>query len=97
LSTKAEACGIYCGYCPVYRCKDERCSGCEWVNKRLRKVGGSHRSCVFRECAKEKNVKCCFLCEDFPCELDHGKDAVYTGDALDIWKELMEKELDFSE
>jgi len=91
LSIKAGVCGIYCGYCPIYKREQKNCFGCEWVNEQLRKFRESHKGCAFWECAKEKNVKCCFLCKDFPCQLHYGKEAVYTQEALSMWKELMEK------
>jgi len=91
LSIKVGVCGIYCGYCPIYKRERKNCFGCEWVNEQLRKFRESHKGCAFWECAKEKNVKCCFLCKDFPCQPHYGKEAVYTQEALTMWKELMEK------
>jgi len=88
-------CGIYCEYCPVYRLKQKNCLGCDWVNEQLRRSRESHKGCAFWECAKEKNVKCCFLCREFPCPLHYGREAVYTPEALNMWKELMEKGFSF--
>jgi len=95
LGIEVAACGVYCGYCPVYSRKEKSCQGCDWVNEQLRKVRESHRGCAFWECAKEKNVKSCFLCKEFPCQLHYGKEAVYTPDALNMWKELIETGLGF--
>ncbi|MCK4313849.1 DUF3795 domain-containing protein [Candidatus Bathyarchaeota archaeon] len=89
-------CGVYCGYCPVFKREEKRCLGCEWVNKQLRLSRESHKGCAFWECAKEKNIKCCFLCEKFPCQLHYGKEAVYTPETLQMWKELIEQGFIFS-
>ncbi|MEM3458138.1 MAG: DUF3795 domain-containing protein [Candidatus Bathyarchaeia archaeon] len=97
MNTEAGMCGIYCECCPVYKRKEKRCFGCDWVNEQLRKVRDSHRGCAFWECAKEKNVKSCFLCKEFPCLLHYGKEAVYTAEALNMWKELIEKGFSFEE
>jgi len=96
LEVEAGTCGIYCGYCPVYKRKEKGCLGCEWVNEQLRKVKESHKGCAFWECAEAKDLKCCLLCKEFPCQLHYGKEAIYTTEALNMWKELMEKGFNFS-
>jgi hypothetical protein len=95
LGIEAAACGVYCRYCPVYRRKRKSCQGCDWANEQLRKARESHKGCAFWECVKENNVKSCFLCEKFPCQLHYGKEAVYTKEALNMWKELIENGLSF--
>jgi hypothetical protein len=87
LGAEAAACGICCRYCPVYELKEKGCEGCDWVNDKLRKVRESHEGCAFWECAKEKNVKCCFLCSEFPWKLHYGKEAIYASEALNMWKD----------
>jgi len=90
------ACGIYCGYCKAFRLDHNRCLGCDWANKMLRKTRETHRGCVFWECAQNKEVECCFLCKEFPCETYYdSKEAVYTEQALDMLKELGETGLTF--
>jgi len=32
-------------------------------------MGGGIAGCKIRECAKEKGVKICFQCEEFPCKM----------------------------
>jgi len=49
-------CGICCSLCPVYRAKT--CPGCFKLIK-----------CQIRKCAKGRKIKCCFLCNKFPCKL----------------------------
>jgi len=47
------------------------------------------RGCVFWECAQEKGVENCLKCQDFPCETHYDpKEAIWTKQALDMWKEL---------
>jgi len=95
--TKVGICGVYCGYCPVYGRKQKQCLGCEWVNGQLKRSRESKKGCAFFECAKKKKVECCFLCKGFPCSHHYGEEAVYTPQALEMWKELIEKGFDFSE
>ncbi len=89
VSIQIGACGICCEYCPIYRREEKRCLGCEWSNEQLRKSG--YEICAFWKCSKGKGVKCCFLCEEFPCQLHYGKKAIYTPEALNIWKKLKER------
>jgi hypothetical protein len=90
------ACGVHCGFCPTFRLKQNRCLGCEWANGMLRKSRENHKGCVFFECAQTKNVECCFQCKEFPCEIHYDqKEAVYTKQALDMWKELAKTGLTF--
>ncbi len=49
-------CGICCSLCPAYREKD--CPGCPELEE-----------CKIVQCAKSKNIRYCFLCEEFPCKL----------------------------
>ena len=89
LKKEVGACGIYCGFCKTFRLGHDRCLGCDWGNKRLRKVRESRKGCVFWECIQEKKVECCLMCEEFPCKIHYdSKEAVYTRQALDMWKEL---------
>jgi len=98
LNKQIGACGIYCGYCPTFRLEQNRCFGCDWVSKKLRKARESKKGCSFWECCQDKNVKCCFQCKEFPCKMHYEpKEAVYTKQALDMWKELEEKGFTFGE
>lgn len=55
-------CGICCSLCPSFRLK--KCSGCPEL-----------LDCRIMQCAKSKNIRYCFLCEEFPCNLfKHGFD-----------------------
>jgi hypothetical protein len=83
------ACGVYCGFCQAFILDQNRCLGCEWANGLLRKTRENRKGCVFFECTKSKDVKCCFQCKEFPCKTHYDpKEAVYTKQALDMWKEL---------
>lgn len=53
-------CGICCSLCPAFR--EKECPGC-------RELFDLYKKCKIAECAKSKDIKCCFLCEDFPCKL----------------------------
>ncbi len=53
-------CGICCSLCPAFR--EKECPGCQ---KLLELYG----RCEIAKCASSKNIKCCFLCKDFPCKL----------------------------
>lgn len=69
-------CGLYCGACPNYQKTDtikpvdfkkenfyEPCEGCnsiiktEWCSK-----------CDIAECNKNRNIRVCYDCKEFPCE-----------------------------
>jgi len=82
------ACGIYCGFCPVFNLEQNRCFGCEWLDKQLKKRG-KHEGCVFWECTQNRNLKCCFQCKEFPCKTHYNpKRSVYTRGSLNSWKKL---------
>ncbi len=49
-------CGICCSICPAYRSKG--CQGCLALDE-----------CKISQCAKDKNLRYCFFCNDFPCNL----------------------------
>ncbi|RLI20550.1 hypothetical protein DRO54_06035 [Candidatus Bathyarchaeota archaeon] len=53
------ACGLFCGWCPFYLVGSEefKCGGC-W----------SREKCAIRDCAKEKGLKICTYCKEFPCQ-----------------------------
>jgi len=96
LSRQIGACGVYCGFCAAFRLEQNRCFGCEWASRLLRKARESKRGCVFWECTQDKNVECCFQCEEFPCKTHYDPEhAVYTKQALDMWKELGKTGLTF--
>ena len=38
---KIGACGVCCGFCAVFRLEQNRCFGCEWANRLLRKARGA--------------------------------------------------------
>jgi len=46
LNEQIGACGIYCGFCPVFRLEQNRCFGCEWLDRQLKK-SGKQKGCVF--------------------------------------------------
>jgi len=52
-------CGLYCGWCPFYLAgsKEFKCKGC-W----------SREKCSIRDCAKNKGLKICTYCPEFPCQ-----------------------------
>jgi len=58
-------CGVYCGLCPPYA--SGKCKGCYGLNKAARKP------CPMYVCAAERNLKTCFLCDDFPCPTHYEK------------------------
>lgn len=90
------ACGVFCGLCQVFRHEKYRCFGCEWVNRMLRKSRESKKGCIFWECTQDKKAECCFMCEEFPCQTHYdSKEAVYTKQILDSWKELRRTGLTF--
>ena len=90
------ACGVYCGFCKAFRLDKNRCLGCEWANRLLRKARENQKGCIFFECTQSKGVKCCFQCKEFPCKTHYDpKEAVYTKRALDMWKELAKTGLTF--
>jgi hypothetical protein len=81
------ACGIYCELCPLYR--NEKCEGCfkrnEWFKP----------PCTLVTCTTERGIKCCFECEEFPCETHYKEDMVYSQNSLNNWKKLMLKPKDY--
>ena len=90
------ACGIHCGSCKSFRLECNTCLGCDWANRKLKEVRESHRGCVFWECVRKKNAESCFLCKEFPCKTHYdSNEAVYTKQALDMWKQLGETGLSF--
>jgi len=94
--TQVGACGVSCGLCQVFRHEENRCFGCNWVNGMLRKSRESKKGCMFWECAQNKKVECCFMCEEFPCPTHYdSEEAVYTKHVLDSWKELIRTGLTF--
>ncbi|MFP4459366.1 MAG: DUF3795 domain-containing protein [Candidatus Zixiibacteriota bacterium] len=56
---RVSACGLFCERCP--KLLKGHCSGC-----------APNPVCPLPECAKEKGVKICFDCDDFPCEKVYG-------------------------
>ena len=90
------ACGVFCGLCQVTRHEKYRCFECEWANRMLRKSRESKKGCIYWECTQDKKVKCCFMCKEFPCQTHYdSKEAVYTKQILDSWKELRRTGLTF--
>jgi hypothetical protein len=54
------------------------------------------KGCVFWECTQEKGVENCLKCQDFPCETHYDpKQAIWTKQALDMWKELAKTGMTF--
>ena len=51
-------CGFYCGACPTYI--KGGCRGCEEEH--------TPGDCFTRDCVKEKKLKFCGECKDFPCD-----------------------------
>ena len=49
-------CGICCSLCPLFR--SEKCHGCPEL-----------LDCNILQCAKSKDIRYCFLCEEFPCKM----------------------------
>ena len=49
-------CGICCSLCPPFR--NGECPGCMELE-----------DCKIHQCAKSKNIRYCFLCDEFPCNL----------------------------
>lgn len=62
-------CGTYCGFCPAFR--KYQCLGCYGVNERAK------LSCAMYRCAREKGIRSCFLCDDFPCKIHFEKGLIY--------------------
>jgi hypothetical protein len=62
----------------------------------LRRSRESKKGCVFWECAQNRKVECCLMCKEFPCETHYdSKEAIYTKQALDMWRELNKTGLTF--
>jgi hypothetical protein len=58
-------CGVYCGYCLAY--KKKLCSGCRYeADKQTQR--GKTEWCTLLNCAKERQMKECSDCDDFPCK-----------------------------
>lgn len=57
---KISTCGVVCEYCPRYRVG--KCTGCN-----------PNPHCGMPDCAAEKDVEFCFLCDEFPCDRHYGK------------------------
>lgn len=55
-------CGILCSECE-YK-EQMNCNSCVNINKPF---WGSN--CPVKSCCESKNIKCCGVCNDFPCEL----------------------------
>ncbi len=53
------SCGLYCGWCPFYlfESKEFTCMGC-W----------SREKCDIRDCARDKGLRICTYCPEFPCK-----------------------------
>ena len=62
------ACGMNCGLCYAYLRKKENCPGCRFFDS---EKPLSIARCKIRNCEKVRNkkVKFCFQCCDFPCRL----------------------------
>lgn len=60
-------CGMNCGICYAYLREKNRCPGCRYLNKNM---PISIANCKIRNCKyiKNKEVKFCFECNDFPCK-----------------------------
>ncbi|MDH5733960.1 MAG: hypothetical protein OEY88_09305 [Candidatus Bathyarchaeota archaeon] len=96
MGDQVAACGIYCSFCPTFRLDRDRCFGCNWADQMLRKARESNKLCIFWECSQNRKIECCLLCEEFHCKTRYDqKEAVYTKQALDMWKELGETGLTF--
>ncbi|HXX88580.1 MAG TPA: hypothetical protein VEH86_09060 [Candidatus Acidoferrum sp.] len=96
MKQKVGACGIHCGSCRAFRLDHDRCLGCDWANEMLRKSRDSKKGCTFWECVVSKNAECCLACDEFPCQTHYDpKEAIYTKQALDMWKELRKTGLTF--
>lgn len=71
----AGICGLYCGTCPSY---PDDCHGCY-----SDKVRSNCVECMpgFRTCTKERGIRYCFECTDFPCQrvLDFSKMHIVNG------------------
>jgi hypothetical protein len=62
----------------------------------LRKTRETKKGCILWECAQNKKVENCLMCKEFPCETHYDpKEAIYTKQALDMWKELRKTGLNF--
>ena len=54
---------------------DEFAKGLEWLSKEISpcvggcRGGGCWEDCPFRKCCREKELKFCFECDAFPCEV----------------------------
>ena len=88
--------GVFCELCEVFTHEKYRCLGCEWVNRMLRKSRENKKGCVYWECTQDKKAESCFRCKEFPCQTHYdSKEAVYTKQILDSWKELRRTGLTF--
>lgn len=63
---KIPPCGGYCKNCVVYK---KACAGCVETNGKpfhLKKAGKD--VCPVWQCAKERKVEHCGICDEFPCD-----------------------------
>jgi Protein of unknown function (DUF3795) len=108
----AGRCGMYCGSCPIYRAshdKDEKTAfelsfktRCTLDQIKCEGCGTSDRfplskGCVFRKCAKSRDLESCGLCQDFPCDAlaaFYGEDMRRNGEAENNARRIKEVGVD---
>lgn len=65
---KIPPCGSYCKSCLYYKRKE--CAGCVETNGRPFYIDQTEKdTCPVWECAAERKVKHCGVCDDFPCDM----------------------------
>ncbi len=72
----AGICGLFCGTCPSF---PEECEGCLSDKVAARCVDCRHG---FRTCAKDKGIKRCYECSDFPCQRIHDFIPIHAENAI---------------
>jgi hypothetical protein len=69
LENRVSVCGTCCRFCPAFR--KQKCPGCDEVNAKAR------LSCAMYRCARDRGLRTCFLCNEFPCATHYDKGLIY--------------------
>jgi hypothetical protein len=65
-SNLAAPCGLYCGIC-YYNVVTEVCHGCGCECRECTAMAHADACAVYRCCARERQLRSCAECVDFPC------------------------------
>jgi hypothetical protein len=65
LNGQIGACGVYCGFCAAFRLEQNRCFGCEWASRLLRKARESKRDVFSGNALKARMLNVVFNAKSF--------------------------------